>query len=319
MKTSTTKLLLLALITMGACKKDEFYQKTSNIESLTPEPIVMVTDMDPPSNPPPGNPPPPSNPPAPENPPVIPVDICLMNPMAAACINNPAVNVPHVVMILLTLSQINPSAAQLIAVNIVKQVSPVANPKILLAKDSNIHGEDPQDVTYVRDLLLLSGFDVEYFEIPAGGLQSNKLVGKDVVWVINPGYPLQDNLTRNTLINAAIPVVLQGDDMAQGNQALTGVNIVDNGTSINCQGNNYYFDNLAGLNYQVNMASNFLPGIAANLTSSAYGNDIDHVANPSSSSNVKVLAWAVTPSELPAQCQRMSPAITSRPKPVQQQ
>ena len=240
---------------------------------------------------------------------VIPENIlCKSNPEALACRVKPVAVKPSVVTILLTLSQIAQDPAQLIAVNVVKYVSPVESPKILLLQDSNLHGEDVADVDYVRSLL--KNYDVTFQVIPAGGLEIEATSGFDLIWVINPGHPLQDAKTRDSLMRFSGSVVIQGDDMAAGNEALSGLKFVDNGTSVGCSGNSYGIDNLSGHNYDVAMNSEFLPGIAVKETFSKYGNDID---NTIAGVGVKVLAYASIPSDL---CSDPAPrpAITVREK-----
>jgi hypothetical protein len=201
------------------------------------------------------------------------------------------------------------NAAQLIAVNIVNHVSPVANPKILFLEDSNLHGEDVNDVLFVH--LLLQGFNVVSKKILPGGLQAQELVGYDLVWLINPGWPIENALTKTTLQNFSGSIVLQGDDMAHNNQALTGLSYLNNGTSVSCNGGSYSFDNLGGYNYNVSMSEQFLPGIPLNSTFSTYGNDIDHTAIAVNDGKTKILAWASAPE---GTCNLTVPAIAVREK-----
>ena len=219
-------------------------------------------------------------------------DICRENPLAPACVSEPVAVKPSVATILLTLSQIEPNAAQLIAINIVKVVSPKKNPKILLLEDSNLNGEDPQDVQYVRSLL--ASYDVTFKKIAKPGLMASEVQGYDVLWIINPGHPLQDSQTVETIKSLKISIVLQGDDMGRFNGAepLTGLKYVGNGTSVDCGGKSFRFDNLAAYEYEVSMLENFIQGIRLDTFFSKYGNDIDKtIAMP----GVKVLATAKAP------------------------
>lgn len=332
MKRYNPKLSLLLLATLVSCnKEDSFYQQEAlNALAQNNEEIITLSDptggeeLPPAAQPPVVNPPvivpePPVvvvNPPViiPEppvvNPPVVVVpdnDLCIQNPSSPACVVAPIAKKPSVATILLTLSQVEANAAQLIAVNIVKQVSPVASPKILFLEDSNLRGEDPNDVLFVH--LLLQGYNVVAKKIPAGGLNPNELIGFDLVWLINPGHPIQDSKTKLSLKNFLGSVVLQGDDMAANNQDLTGLRYKSNGTSISCSGRSYKFDNLGGYNYQVSMLEQFLPGIPLNSTFSEYGNDIDHVEV--ADGKTKILAYARAPA---GTCEMYTPVITVREK-----
>ena len=102
-----------------------------------------------------------------------------------------------------------------ILVNAIKYASPSHSPKILFLKDSATYGEDEGDPKYIKDTLLL-GYDVTYGVIPAGGLDPSALVGKDLIMVSNPGYPLADRKTFDTLSSYSGGVILLGDDMAAG-------------------------------------------------------------------------------------------------------
>jgi hypothetical protein len=334
MKRYSQKVSVLLLATLVSCNnEDSFYQQEAlNSLAQNNEEIITLSnptggeELPPAAQPPAGNPPviipePPVvvNPPVviPQPPVVIPPvivvpdnDLCIQNPSAPACIVAPIAKKPSVATILLTLSQVEPNAAQLIAVNIVKQVSEVLSPKILFLEDSNLRGEDPNDVLFVH--LLLQGYNVVAKKIPRGGLNPSELIGFDLVWLINPGHPIQDSKTKQTLKNFQRSVVLQGDDMAAGNLDLTGLRYKSNGASISCSGRSYKFDNLGGYNYQVSMLEQFLPGIPLNLTFSEYGNDIDHTEVAVNDGKTKVLAVASAPA---GTCEISSiPVITVREK-----
>ena len=238
--------------------------------------------------------------------------ICKDNPFAAACSLTPAVTTPGVVTILFTMMQIPKESASMILVNAVKYASPVHYPKILFLKDSQTAGEDEGDSLYIKNKLL-GDYDVEYSVIPAGGLLPASIVGKDLVIVSNPGHPLSDAKTLQTLQAFAGGVILIGDDMSNGRgfgvESFTGLHFVDNGTSMSCGGRTYNYDNLGGYNYQVSLNDEFLPGIPAQYKNYQYGNDLDITQ---ATSSVQVLAWATA---APGTCDiGHVPSIVRRPR-----
>lgn len=238
--------------------------------------------------------------------------LCEVNPNAEACDRTPVVSTPGIVTILFTVSQIPKEAATLIMSNAIKYASPAANPKILFLKDSRTNGEDEGDADYIKNFLL-AGYQVEYKVIADGGLTLAETNGKDLVVVSNPGHPLSDALTLDTLQRFAGGVILVGDDLTAGAgfniESFTGLKHKSNGTSISCNGQSYKFDNLQGYEYVVTMNSEFLPGIPAEFKTYRYGNDIDH-AEPAA--GVQVLATAVPE---PGTCSIAPiPTVVRRPK-----
>ena len=105
-------------------------------------------------------------------------DLCITNPMAAACTKAPAVTTSEVVTILFTMSEIPQRSATIILANAIKYATPKTKPKILFLKDSATNGEEEGDPDYIKNALLL-GYDLEYGVIPSGGLDM----------ISNPGYP----------------------------------------------------------------------------------------------------------------------------------
>jgi hypothetical protein len=239
-------------------------------------------------------------------------DLCIEHPEAAACIKDPAVTSPGVVTILFTMSQIPQSAGSLILANAIKYASPIASPKILFVKDSQTGGEDEGDPDYIKNTLL-KGYNVTYSIIVSGGLSASSTKGYDLVIVSNPGHPLSDAKTMETLLAFKGGVILIGDDMSNGvgfrPNALTGLNITSNGTEVSCNGKTYSYDNLGGYNYQVTMEDKFFAGIPAKDKTYEYGNDIDHTTI---AAGVEVLAWAKAD---PTTCDiGKIPAVVRRPK-----
>lgn len=237
---------------------------------------------------------------------------CVEHPDAEACNRDPVVSTPGVVTVLFTVSQIPQGAASLILANAIKYASPQANPKILFLKDSATYGEDEGDSDYIKNTLL-GGYAVDYKVIPAGGLAFAETDGKDLVIVSNPGHPLADRKTLDTLTAFQGGVILIGDDLSYGAgfsmDGFTGLKFKDNGTAVSCNGKTYAYDNLKGYNYQIEMNTEFLPGIPAEYKNYLYGNDID-VTTPSA--GTQVLAWAKAD---PSTCDiGKFPAVVRRPR-----
>jgi len=219
-------------------------------------------------------------------------EICVEHPDAEACKKIPAVTTPGVVTVLFTMSQIPQGAGSLILANAIKFASPVANPKILFFKDSNTGGEDEGDPTFIKNTLL-QGYDLEYGVVPSTGLSPSSVAGKDLIIISNPGHPLSNKLTMDTLMDFKGGVILVGDDMGYGidfsTEALTGLKFKGNGNSMTCGGKTYAYDNYGTYKYQIDMNEEFLPGLPAELKHYEYANDLDWTEQKA---GMQVLAWA---------------------------
>lgn len=180
----------------------------------------------------------------------------------------------------------------------VDAVSPVAAPRVLVVLDDNHHGEHPGDTAEVVAFLQAAGYAVTYADEPAAGLAMAQLDGFDVVWLANPGYPVDDAATVEHLLSFARAgggVVLQGDDMtmAYGNafsmRDATGLEHLDNGISY-C-GNT--INNGHG-RYEVTMTESSDPLVGA-LAGRVfdYTDDMDTTRAPENGATV--LAWAIPP------------------------
>ena len=184
--------------------------------------------------------------------------------------------------LMLTLSdpQVPQAVAQALATRAVDWVSPVISPSVLVVLDDDNHGESVGEGVYLRDLLAGAGYQVTLIDEPAAGLAPTDVAGRDVVWFTNPGYPMDDLATFDTLVglsSAGAGVVLSGDDMSQSFGGgfslaeLTHLDPVDNGTSY-CGAS---IDNDAGENYRVTVTGPHpVVGDLAG-TSFLYGDDID--------------------------------------------
>ncbi|HEU4582978.1 MAG TPA: vWA domain-containing protein [Polyangiaceae bacterium] len=199
--------------------------------------------------------------------------------------------------VLLTLS--NPGIAREDARELVRRtttwVSPVANPRVLLVLDNNHHDENSGDAAYVGKALQVAGIRYEYLKEPEHGLDVSALDGFDVVWFSNPGYPMDDQASFDTLraaIGRGMGVVLQGDDMgwswghAFDMSPLTHLTFQDNGTDA-C---GHSSDNNAGeAAYNVQYVPSHAMIGALGGTSFLYGDDID-LTTPKNEGE-EVLAW----------------------------
>jgi hypothetical protein len=131
----------------------------------------------------------------------------------------------RVATVLLTFSKPNisntgmePQVAKQLAEQIVEWVRPddAPNPKVLVVKDDNHHGEFAKDAEYIHTLLTNAEIDATLINEPRRGLRLSQTVGYDVVWLSNPGYPPDDRRTLTTLeefSGGGGGYVLQGDDM----------------------------------------------------------------------------------------------------------
>lgn len=212
----------------------------------------------------------------------------------------PLVDKAGVVTILLALGDqvgaqlvVKGASSQLIAETMVRYASPVLNPRILVVKDFNNQGESAYDTAYIADVLL-GRYNTTYIEEREGGLSGADVAAYDLVWFNNPGHPMGSIQSRDTLIAFKGGVILSGDDLSRGSSfdlsALTGLNYVNNGTEVVCNGNSYSHDNNGGYQFSVSIDGAKIPGVESSVLDFSYGNDIDlSIAAPS----VEVIASAV--------------------------
>lgn len=184
--------------------------------------------------------------------------------------------------ILLTLAdpETPPATAAALASNTVQWTAPVTDPRVLVVRDDNHHGEDAYDTPTIADWLGDAGYDVTWREEPAAGLSDADLAAYDVIWFGNPGWPMDSLVTFDTLRRAAAVgkgVILQGDDMSWSMGSafslapLTHLDHEDNGTRT-CDAPT---DNRAGERFDVALGAGH--ALTAGVDSAAwrYGNDID--------------------------------------------
>ncbi len=224
--------------------------------------------------------------------------------------------------ILLTLSNpgIELDLAQTLAVNAVTWASPVAEPRVLVVKDDDHHGEFEEDAAYVYELLRDAALDVEFIDEPRHGISDADVAGFDVVWLSNPGHPPDDRATLDTLARFAANgggYILQGDDFTRmsGDSAVsmaahTGLVHESNGTRF-CERN--IDNNRSSRSYRVQLDSAehpLLVGISGQEF--LYGDDID-ISTPAGAGE-EVLAWADgVDADGEVFCQRRIPVIVALP------
>jgi Mg-chelatase subunit ChlD len=212
-----------------------------------------------------------------------------------ACPAPPAMGKSATVLLTLQNPGIDASSARELVKRTTEWVSPVADPRVLVVLDDNHHDEYSSDAAFVARQLERSGIDYEFQEEPEHGLDVSALDGFDVVWFSNPGYPMDDQASFETLqaaLGRGLGVVLQGDDIswswghAFDMSPITHLTFEDNGTSA-C---GHYTDNNAGdALYQVQYAASHPMLGSLGGTSFSYGDDID-LSSPKNEGET-VLAW----------------------------
>lgn len=218
--------------------------------------------------------------------------------MNVPCAEPPATARPGGVatmLLAMTAADIPWPTAMRLASQTAEWVSTVSAPRILVVSDDNHHNEHRGDVDFVALALAEAGFEVTVLGEPEHGLEAAQVDGYDVVWLSNPGYPVDDAATVDVLLAFARSgggVVFQGDDMSWSHghafsmTPATGLVHMSNGTSY-CGRRT---DNGSGA-YTVVMAEGEHPIVAGmeGLTF-AYRDDIDTVRL--SDAPPEVLAWA---------------------------
>jgi hypothetical protein len=246
-------------------------------------------------------------------------DVSLESCQGVSCSLDPITQKPAVITVLLALGSeyeqklvINGSSSQLMAETLIRYASPVKNPKILIVQDRNTNGEDFEDTEYLKSVLLARYQATSVVE-PASGLTDADVAGYDLVWFNNPGYPMGQSASRDTLVRFPGGVVLQGDDMTRGSDfkltPLNGLEHKENGTSVACQGKNYTHDNNSAYKYTVTLESTLFPKTNDVPLTFTYGNDID--LSVTTDSTTEVLATAVSGL---AACPSLRPVITRKMK-----
>jgi len=212
-----------------------------------------------------------------------------------ACPTPPAVGKSAAVLLTLSNPGIDRNDARELVRRTASWVSPVAEPRVLVVLDDSHHNEDSDDAAYVGRALEHAGIDYELVQEPEHGINASALDGFDVVWFSNPGYPMDDQTSFDTLraaLGRGMGVVVQGDDMAWSfghafdMAPLTHLTFEDNGTDACGHSSD---NNVGEAAFSVQYAPSH-PMIGALAGSSfLYGNDIDN-SSPRNEGE-EVLAW----------------------------
>ena len=173
--------------------------------------------------------------------------------------------------------------AKSIVSKIVHFASITRHPNILVNVDPGNRGESFEDIQFTIDLLT-ELFGNEYVRVHEGELDLEHIDNADVVYVINPGYPLSSLKTADTLQTLKaygnVGIVLSGDDMSRTAQRsdlsdLTGVHYENNGVrACGVSINNNRTDN----RYNVRLKKRHFRHLSKAERILKYGNDIDHVS-----------------------------------------
>lgn len=208
----------------------------------------------------------------------------------------PATGRTAVLLLTLTNPGIPTATAGSLAANAIDFTSPTVDPSVLVILDDNHHDEFRDDAAWIATTLEGRGYSVSYLEEPGDGLSGADLAGYDVVWLSNPGYPMDDRSTVNALSSFSAGgggLVLQGDDMAWSwgldftMTPLTHLDFSSNGTDY-C---GRWTDNNAGSSYSVRIGEDnhtLIAGLEGQTFS--YGDDID--TTTARDEGETVLAWA---------------------------
>ncbi len=219
--------------------------------------------------------------------------------------------------ILLTLS--NPGIPTEIAGQLAKQAvnwtSPQSPSRVIVVRDDSHNGEFVADTMFVVDLLRAQGYEVDYLEEPEDGIDPSDVEDYDVVWFSNPGWPLDDRKSFDTLVAFSEEgggVVLQGDDMSWTStndlnlSPLTYLENIDNGSSF-CGVS--IDNNSGGGQYRVTFTDDAHPVIdGLQGQSFTYGDDIDH--SVPLAQGEEVLAWATLDGD-DGSCEMRSPVVVT--------
>ena len=148
--------------------------------------------------------------------------------------------------------------------------------RVLVIRDDNHNWEWMADTGAIYVTLVSLGYDVSLRDEPSEGVTYEEIAGYDVVLLSNPGWPVDDPTTVQSLqsfYNEGGGVILQGDDMANnaGVAALAGLAFVDNGTDYF----GHWTDGMAGDFYTVKITIDHAVTAGLEGVSFSYGDDID--------------------------------------------
>lgn len=171
----------------------------------------------------------------------------------------------------------------------------VPDMKVLVIRDDNHHDEWDEDTDNIYGTLDALGYDAELINEPGDGVQYSQLEGYDVVLLSNPGWPVDDLTTAESLeqfFDEGGGVILQGDDICDSLSVgvdlsgLTGLDHVDNGTEYY----GHWTDNMAGEFYSVEITGAHPVVAGLEGVTFSYGDDIDTTTASGTGETVLALA-----------------------------
>jgi hypothetical protein len=180
-----------------------------------------------------------------------------------------------------------------LAKNAIDYVNPNAigdpDPRILVVRDT-ANSEDKLEGKYIKQQLEAAGFNhVTLISDPFWGLKLHDTIGFKIVWFVNPGHPINNDKSYDTLRHfrkRGGGVIVSGDDANQ-NVGLTAPRSMSNFSFLSYLSNNgtntcgKRTDNNQGKNYLVKLEPNTPLTQGMSDHDFPYGNDIDrnHVLN----------------------------------------
>lgn len=168
--------------------------------------------------------------------------------------------------------------------------------KVLVVRDDNHNNEFANDHNFIGERVTAAGYAVTVMNEPSTGLRPQDVAGYDVVWMTNPGHPMDDKKTLETLHEFRLAgggFVLSGDDMTFSKGGFdmspyTFTKHVSNGTTT-C---GVTTDNNAGAAWRVTFEnSEHAMSSGLNGLTFLYGDDLDH--STALNDGEEVLAWGV--------------------------
>lgn len=163
---------------------------------------------------------------------------------------------------------------------------------VLVIRDDNHQGEWTEDTDEIYNALVELGYNTSLLDEPEGGVKDSDLRRYDVVFLSNPGYPVDDLLTIQSLQNffdMGGGIILQGDDICQEHTnltTLTHLTFKDNGVDYF----GHHTDDMLDEFYLVEIVGEHSVIAGLDSISFSYGDDID--STDVTNTGEVVLAWA---------------------------
>lgn len=112
--------------------------------------------------------------------------------------------------------------ATLVAENAINYVNPNLlgnpDPRILVVRDT-ADPESPDEDEYIKERLIAAGFNnVDLIDEPLGGLRLIDTISYSIIWFVNPGHPIDNDVSYRTLRRFRVHgggVIVSGDDANQ--------------------------------------------------------------------------------------------------------